>query len=93
MKIALLEVTIRIPWAHSLKEKRSEVKSMLAKLRSKFNASAVESASQDDCQTAVLAVAMLAFDSAQGDSMMERVLGFVEANTQGEGVKVLQEYR
>jgi len=93
MQIAYLEITIRLAWAHSLKEKRAEIKRLLAKMRNQFNASAAEAARQDEHQNAVLAVALLAANHALGDAMMDGILAWVEGNTEGEVVDVLREYR
>lgn len=93
MQIALLEITLRLTWAHSLKEKRAEVKSLLAKVRNKFNVAAAEADEQDDHQAAVLAIAMLASNRALGDAMMDGVLEFIEGSTEGEVIGVLREYR
>ena len=37
MKILVIKVDLRAPYAHSLKEKRMIVKSIIAKLQNKFN--------------------------------------------------------
>lgn len=82
MHIAVLTVTLHIPFAHSLKEKRGVVKPLVAKLRASFNASVVESRHQNTHQTVELTVAALAFDRAQADSIMDNVLHFIERNTE-----------
>lgn len=93
MLIATLTITIRIPWAHSLKEKRSEVKKLVERTRNRFNASVVELAGQDLHQTIVLGVAVIAPNAALGDGMLEKILAFVEGNTQGEITDLCREYR
>lgn len=47
MTVAVLTLRLRAPWAHSLKEKRMELKSLLARLRNRFNVSAAETDEQD----------------------------------------------
>ena len=84
MRIAVLTLTLRAAWAHSLKDKRMEVQSLLTRVRAKFNVSAAESGRQDDHQAIELTVAALAADAAQADSILDHVLQFVEAHTQAE---------
>ncbi len=84
MRILVLTLTIYIPWAHSLKEKRSEVKKLVAKVRNQFNASVSETADQDLHQKITLTVAMIGANTAQIDQMKERVFAFVQKHTQGE---------
>ena len=62
-----------IPWARSLKDKRSAVRGLKDRLRSRFNASVVEVAYQDKWQRAVLAVCILNTDRRQLESDMARV--------------------
>ena len=93
MQIAVLELTLHLGWTHSLKEKRSEIKSLLGGIRNKFNASAAESDMQDAHQMAVITVAMVASDRAAGDAMMEKVLCFVEQSTEAVITEVIKEYR
>ena len=93
MTVALLTIQLYAPWIHSLKEKRMEVKSLLAKLKNKFNVSAVEADEQDIHQTIVLAVASLAANPAQADSIIDQVIRFVEENTEAEIVHIDREFR
>ncbi len=93
MEIAVLEITLHLGWVHSLKEKRSEIKSILAGICNRFNASAAESHMQELHQMAGITVAMLTHDRAMGDSMMEKVLSFVEQNTEAVVTEIIREYR
>ncbi|WP_278382545.1 DUF503 domain-containing protein, partial [Clostridium tyrobutyricum] len=40
MKVLIMKITLRASWVHSLKEKRMIVKSIVQKLKNKFNISA-----------------------------------------------------
>jgi uncharacterized protein YlxP (DUF503 family) len=93
MVIAVLKVTLHAPWVHSLKEKRSELKSLLARIKNKFNVSAAETEAQDTHHTLVITVAAIAANHQLADSIMENVQRFVEQNTDAEVVGVETEYR
>lgn len=93
MTVAVLTLRLYAPWVHSLKEKRMEVQSLLAKVRNKFNVSAIEADEQDAHQTIVLAVAALVANNAQADSTLDKVLAFVEANTEADVVSAERELR
>ena len=71
--ISLLTIELMIPWARSLKDKRSAVRGLKDRLRSRFNASVAEVACQDKWQRAVLAVCILGSDRRQLESDMGRV--------------------
>jgi uncharacterized protein YlxP (DUF503 family) len=91
MVILTLEIRLHAPWCRSLKDKRSVVKPLLAKLRAKFNVSAAEIDAQNQWTLLVLGVAAIAADAAQADSIAERVLSFAQANTQAEILSVQRE--
>ena len=42
MMILSLKIKLHAPWVHSLKEKRMVVKSLLSKMRNKFNVAVAE---------------------------------------------------
>jgi len=70
--ISLLTIELMIPWARSLKDKRSAVRSLKDRLRARFNASVAEVAHQDKWQRTVIAVCILASDRRQLESDMAR---------------------
>ena len=71
--ISLLTIELMIPWAKSLKDKRSAVRGLKDRLRSRFNASVAEVAYQDKWQRAVIAVCILGSDRRQLESEMAKV--------------------
>ena len=84
MKILAIRMKLYAPWVHSLKEKRMVVKSILGKLKNKFNVSVSEIEAQDVHQTIVIGVAAIVPHQAGADSMTEAILDFVEMNTEAE---------
>ena len=84
MRIATTVFRLRAPWVHSLKEKRMIVKSLVAKLRNRYNVSAAEIDEQDTHQIIVIGVAAIVPHNAFADSLMEDISQFVEENTEAE---------
>jgi len=93
MVIACMTVRLYAAWVRSLKEKRSEVKSLLAKARRTFNVSAAETEAQDMHQTIVLSFAAFAAGAAQADSIMDHILNFLEENSDAVVTRVQRELR
>lgn len=91
MIIGSLIITIHTPWVHSLKEKRTIVKSICAKTSNKFNVSIAEIDEQDTHQTIIIGLAAIANQVSQLDRMLDNVLNFIEANTEGNIIKVNRE--
>jgi hypothetical protein len=76
--ISLLTIELMIPWARSLKDKRSAVRGLKDRLRSRFNASVAEVAFQDKWQRAIIAVCIVDNDRRQLESAMNRVRQLAE---------------
>jgi len=93
MTLLFLTVRLHAPWCRSLKDKRSEVKMLLSRLRGKFNVSAAETGEQDSLTLIELGVAAIAFSTAQADSVAETVAGFIQSNTEAEILSVEKELR
>ena len=62
----------------SLKAKRKVVKSILGRLRSKFDLSVAEIDDQDKWQKCKLGFAVVTNDSGHAHRMLETIIGFVE---------------
>ena len=75
---------LRASWVHSLKEKRMIIKSLVAKLRNRYNVSAAEIDEQDTHQIIVIGVAAIVPHNAFADSLMEDISLYVEENTEAE---------
>ena len=71
--VALVIVELFIPFAHSLKEKRSVVRGLKDQLRARFNVSVAEFDYQDKWQRALIGVCMLSGDKRKLEKDMGRV--------------------
>lgn len=71
-------ITLHLPGVRSLKEKRSIVKSLLARMRNRFNVSAAEVAAQDTHGRAVLGVACVSGDAGYAQGQLESLLRWIE---------------
>ncbi|NLK99718.1 MAG: DUF503 domain-containing protein [Clostridiales bacterium] len=91
MVIGTIKLKIFAPWVHSLKEKRMVVKSLCARIKNKFNVSIAEVEDQDIHQSIVLGVACVTTDNAHADQILDKVIRFIEANTEGEIIHLERE--
>lgn len=60
MLISAMTVTVALPLAHSLKDKRMTAKSLIARVQNRFKVSAAEVEAQDEWCTLVLGLAVVA---------------------------------
>jgi uncharacterized protein YlxP (DUF503 family) len=80
--IGILTLHLHIPGCKSLKEKRSRLKPLLARLHREFNISVAEMDANDVWQSAVIACAVVSNDKAQAQRTLQTVSAWVEQNWQ-----------
>ena len=93
MEIAAMTFRLRAPWAHSLKDKRMSVKSLIAQLQNRFHVSAAEIDEQDVHQIIVIGVAAIVPHRAMADSLMDEISAFVEQAAEAEVLDETRELR
>ncbi|MDQ1363572.1 MAG: uncharacterized protein QG652_1433 [Pseudomonadota bacterium] len=75
--IVYIEISLQIPHAQSLKEKRRHVKSMRDRLRAGFNISVAEIGSQDEWQHSVIGAVMISHDKHYLQLQVSRLENFL----------------
>jgi uncharacterized protein YlxP (DUF503 family) len=78
MAVGIGLITFRLHECRSLKEKRSVVKAIVAKLRNHFNASVAEVAANDVHQRAVVGFALVGNDKALINSKIDKLFNLAE---------------
>jgi uncharacterized protein YlxP (DUF503 family) len=87
-----MECEFIIPNAHSLKEKRAVLKSMLTRSKQKFNVSAAEVDHQNVWQRTRIAFAIVSSSKEMADKEMDQVLQYLESNPEWECLDIQKEY-
>ena len=90
--ITLLTIELLIPHAQSLKDKRSAVRSLKDRVRSKFNASVAEVGYQDKRQRSVVVVCFVGGDKRHLESDAAHVRTLCEETVDVEIVAIDQEW-
>jgi uncharacterized protein YlxP (DUF503 family) len=93
MLIGTVQIRLYAQWVHSLKEKRTVIKSLLAKVRNKFNVSVAEVDEQDVHQSVVIGIACVAGTTALADSIIDHVVDFIENTTEAVITDIQREIR
>ena len=78
MRVAICVMELHIPGVNSLKAKRQVTKSLIQRLRKKFNVSIAEVGDQDLWQRVELGLAVVCHNGAGADSIMEKIYSYVE---------------
>ena len=74
MPVGVLTLEIQLPYAHSLKDKRSVVQSLRNRLRARFNVAVAELDHQDVWQRATLGVTSISNSQPLLQSLLQQVL-------------------
>lgn len=80
MVIGVRSFELHLAAAHSLKDKRSVIKSLKDRLHNEFNVSVAETARHDAWQMAELTVCLVSVDKRHAESILEAVDRFVASN-------------
>jgi uncharacterized protein len=76
--IVLLEVECMLYDGHSLKEKRSVIKRLIARLRNDFNVSVTELDFHDLWQRTKLGIVTITNDRIHGEKVMQEILRIID---------------
>ncbi len=79
MAIGLLTLHLHLPGCTSLKEKRSRLKPLLARLHREFNVSVAEMDHLDAWQEALIACAMVSNDTTHSQRALQHVANWVDS--------------
>jgi uncharacterized protein YlxP (DUF503 family) len=80
MHIGTLRIEVLLPAAHSLKDKRQVIKSIIETTRQKFNVSIAEVDDLDLWQRATLGLACVANDGRYVNQILDKVVDTLESN-------------
>lgn len=78
MVVGVCTVTLVLHDSHSLKDKRQVLKSVIEKVRNRFNVSVAETGSNDLWQRAEIGIAAVGNDKAFVNSVLDKVMNFIE---------------
>lgn len=79
-KIGFCEIELYLPGVVSLKQKRGILKSMLTKMRNKFNVATAEVGKNDSWQSAVIAITTVSNSTARLNETIQKVMKWIEGN-------------
>jgi uncharacterized protein YlxP (DUF503 family) len=92
MVVGVCTLRLLIAGSQSLKDKRQVVKSVLDRIRDRFNVSAAEVDELDSWRRATLAFACVSKDQSFVDQVLQKVLSTVESNPLVEVADVQMEF-
>jgi len=78
--VAVSRLTLRVAYVNSLKEKRSIVNSIKAKVMNKFNVSIVEAEQQDNHKSIVFGMAVVSSNKDLAEEILEKITVFIQDN-------------
>ncbi len=83
MVVGVLQMTLALTAARSLKEKRKVIRSIIERIRHRFHVSIAEVDANDEHGRAVIGVGAVANDPSFVNGVLDKVLDAVESGTAG----------
>ena len=84
MVLGVCRLELILPENHSLKGKRSVVRSICAQVRQKFNVAIAEVEDQDMWQVAGLGFVVVSSDGRHADRMVQEIVDFIELRAEAQ---------
>ena len=91
MIIGTCKLYMSADWVNTLKEKRMVTKSIIERVKNRFNVSIAEIEDQDVHRSIVIGFACVTNSSRLADEIVQNVLNFIEKNTDAEVRDVIVE--
>lgn len=79
MQVGVVRVVLRMAENGSLKDKRMVVRSVVGRVRNRFNVAVAEVDNQDDWSVATLGIACVSNDARHANEMLDKVIDFIES--------------
>ncbi len=80
MSIGVLTIQLQLPGCRSLKEKRSRLKPLIARLHREFNVSVAELSQQDSWERATLGCALISNNHQFSESALQTIIHWLGRN-------------
>ena len=84
MIIGSCELKLKIFEANSLKEKRHTIKSIIGRLKSRFNISIAEIGLNDSWKTSMIGFACVTNDTQHANEIIDKVIKFIDGDSRVE---------
>jgi len=92
MVVGVLQIEVHVPMSHSLKDKRSVLKSLRDQLRGRFNVAVAELSSNEKWQRATVGVSTVGEDRAYVEGLLRHVSEWLRGTRLVELIRIDEEY-
>ena len=92
MVVGVLRVEVHLPVSHSLKDKRSVLKSVRDRLRHRFNAAVAEVDSNEAWQRATLGISTVGEDRPYVEGLLRELTEWLRATRLVELIRIEEDY-
>jgi len=88
MHVLSTKLTFNIPGASSLKDKRQVCRSLIEKVRKRYNISISEIEAQDVHQTLIIGIAVVSGEKTHAQNSINEIIRFMENNPDAELITI-----
>jgi len=87
MIVGTARITLYLPENYSLKDKRQDLKAILARVINQYHVAAAEIADHENWQRATIGVACVSSEGKHANEILSKVVNFIENNLQQGGLE------
>ncbi len=89
MIVSAVRIRVYAPHVRTLKEKRAIIKSLIARLKNRFNISVIEADDHDLHKSAVLGIAFVSISKEESVKMLDSVIDYIDNNCEAQIIEVI----
>jgi uncharacterized protein len=87
MIVGTARISLYLPENYSLKDKRQDLKSLLARVINQFHIAAAEVGDNENWQRATIGVACVSSDARHANEILSKVVNYIDNNLQEGGLE------
>jgi uncharacterized protein len=88
--VRAIQITLYASFSHSLKDKRQILRSLIDRIRHRFNVSIAETDAMDLHQKLVLGIACISNSDSHAGATIDAVVRFIENFADDEGIDIIE---
>ncbi|MEO0289419.1 MAG: DUF503 domain-containing protein [candidate division WOR-3 bacterium] len=80
MKVTVVKIELFMRESQTLKDKRRVIKSLIERVKNRYNVSIAEVDDNDSCKKSTIGIAILSNDTKFNDKQLKEIINFIDSN-------------
>ncbi|MEO0237422.1 MAG: DUF503 domain-containing protein [candidate division WOR-3 bacterium] len=80
MKVTIAKIELFMRESQTLKDKRRVIKSLIERIKNRYNVSIAEVGDNDSCKKSTIGIAIVSNDTKFNDRQLKEIINFIDSN-------------